>query len=913
MSAYPPNPADESTTAAPRRTARRREKRRTGWWNRLRRLFHGPGDTQGPVALPDLVRWARDLYLSSGEEQPLHGAVFTVDQLEMHARALAASHRPGRPRRDDGLLRRLGDSERVIGRCHQLLLAAQEAGSRLASSAQWLLDNHWLIEEQVQLARRHFPPGYSRQLPRVASGAAAGVPRIHDIILEFVVHVDGRVDEEALARYLCAYQEVTPLTLGELWSVPIMLRLALVESLRRVTVNMSWQRAHRDNAIVWARRFDAIPDRQEGAFQVLADLVGEKPPLSPAFVTQFTLALQGRGSTTTLVLAWLEQQLADRGQTLEGMVGAESQRQGADHASMSNTISSLRLVNSMKWPTFVEAHSIVEDILRGETAAVYHRMDFATRDRYRHVVESLARRFRLDEITVAREVVALADAAQPGKVAAHSGYWLVDDGRVQLERVLGGAKGVLPRPSCRSGRLQLPAYLGLVGLFTGLGMLLLAPLVIGAAGPATPLLLLCAALAASQAAIAMVNWLATMLRSPRPLPRMDFEEGIPDDCLTIAVVPTMLSGPERIASMLEGLELRYLANRDPNLCFALLTDHTDSGLEHAPEDAHLLELAAAGIGELNARYNGDQHGCFLLFHRPRLYNPQEGCWMGRERKRGKLEDFNDLLCGGTTAHFSRIVGDLSRITGTRYVITLDTDTDLPWGAGWRLIGAAAHPLSHPVLDATGRNLLCGYAILQPRVGISCAQRRTAAATRSSWPDDVGFDPYTHAWSPTCIRICSPETSFVGKGIYDVGRVPAACSTAGSRTTRCSATTCSSRVMRARRSAATWRCSKTHPRGICRTSSRRHRWMRGDWQIAPWLGLRVERRHAAAAIYPSPGACWAGGRSSTTCGARSWRPRWLAAAGGWAGWCSPSSRAGVDAGVCWRWSIVPEVLPGLVPS
>ena len=136
MSAYPPNPADESTTATPRRTARRREKRRTGWWNRLRRLFHGPGDTQGPVALPDLVRWARDLYLSSGEEQPLHGAVFTVDQLEMHARALAASHRPGRPRRDDGLLRRLGDSERVIGRCHQLLLAAQEAGSRLASSAQ---------------------------------------------------------------------------------------------------------------------------------------------------------------------------------------------------------------------------------------------------------------------------------------------------------------------------------------------------------------------------------------------------------------------------------------------------------------------------------------------------------------------------------------------------------------------------------------------------------------------------------------------------------------------------------------------------------------------------------------------------------------------------------------------------------
>ncbi len=816
---------------------------------RLRGRIAGSGALPGPLSSLDLDGWAESLYRAGAADPPLTGAVFAIEQLELHARALAAAHRLGQRRGDDRLLRRLADSERVISRCHDLMSRAHAAGRRLTPAAEWLLDNHYLIEEQVYLTRKHFPRGYSRQLPRLAGGEPPALPRIYDLVLEFIAHVDGRVDDEALARYVAAYQAVTHLTLGELWSVAIMLRLALIENLRRVAVSISWKRAHRDRALAWARRIDAPSMKHDSALLVLADMVRADPPLSTAFVAQFTQALQGRGATTTFVLAWLEKRLAERGQTIEEVVRAESQSQAADQASMANSIASLRLVNATEWYRFVEAHSATERILRAEPAGVYGRMDFTTRDEYRHVVEGTARRLRLDEELVARAAVALAaarHAARSDDVAGHVGYVLVDDGKPHLERALRGrpAARLFPRRSRRG--LRLLAYLGPVTLLSAAGVAWLVTLARGAPRLAWPVLAVCAALAASQCAIAAVNWFASLVRKPRALARMDFEHGIPADCRTMAVVPTLLSGPRRIGAILEGLELRYLANRDPNLWFGLLTDFRDADREHVETDDALLAQAADGIAALNVKYGNGAHGRFFLFHRPRLHNPREGCWMGRERKRGKLEDFNALLCGDDRGSFSRIEGDVSELASIHYVITLDTDTDLPWGAGWRLVGAAAHPLNRPLLDPTGRRLARGYAILQPRVSISL---RSAVQSRYSrlLAGEVGIDPYTRVVSDLYQDLFA-ETSFIGKGIYDVGayrqlldgRFPDNAVLSHDLLESCY--------------ARSGQCSDVElledsPSGYLADVSRRHRWMRGDWQIAPWLGLRVSDA-TARRIFPS---------------------------------------------------------------
>ncbi|MBN1609943.1 MAG: carbohydrate-binding protein, partial [Polyangiaceae bacterium] len=786
----------------------------------------------------DVARRATDSYTDSETEPPLRGAIFTVEQLELHAKALAATHRLDPRRRRERLLKRLADSERVIAQSYDLMSAAHVAGRHLPPAAEWLLDNHHLIEEQILRTRKHFPPGYSRTLPRLAAGELKGLPRSYDLILELISHVDGRVDEEVLARYIAAYQSVTHLTLGELWSVAIMLRLGLIENLRRVAAGMSWQRVHRDRALAWVQRINEAGDKQEGALLVLAQMVHENPPLSTAFVTQFTQALHGHGAATSFVLAWLEQRLAQQGQTTEDLVRADGQRQAADRASMANSIASLRFVNATEWPRFVETHSATEEILGGDPAGVYRRMDFTTRDEYRHVVETLARRLGVDEEQVARAAVALAaarHAAQRDDAAGHVGYVLVDEGTPHLERALrgGAAAQLFPRVLLRG--LKLLLYLGPVALLTAgvtAWFVLRARLVPDLLGAVVAC---CAALAASQCAIATVNWLASMVRPPRSPPRLDFEHGIPDECRTIVVVPTLITGPERIAAILEGLERRYLANRDPNLWFGLLTDFGDADQEHLAGDEMLLELAASGIHALNRKYISGSLGRFFLLHRPRLYNPQQGCWMGRERKRGKLEDFNSLLCGDDRDRFSRIVGDASQLSSVRYVITLDTDTDLPWGAGWRLVGAAAHPLNRPVMEARGRRLVRGYAILQPRVSISLRSAQQSRYARLL-AGEVGIDPYTRVVSDLYQDLFA-EASFTGKGIYDVGtfrqllhgRFPDNRVLSHDLLESCY--------------ARTGQCSDVElledsPSRYLADVGRRHRWMRGDWQIAPWLGLTV---------------------------------------------------------------------------
>jgi len=812
-------------------------------------MILGSGTTPGPLTLADLDRWAEELYQTSAADPSLRGAIFTIEQLERHAKALAATHRLGPYRGSDRLLERMADSERVISQCHDLMSRAQAAGRRLAPAAEWLLDNHYLIEEQADLARKHFPRGYSRQLPRLASGETAGLPRIYDLILEFISHVDGRVDDEALSRFIAAYQSVTHLTMGELWSVAIMLRLALIENLRRVAASVSWRRAHRDHALAWAHRISAPSDRQESALLVLADMVREQPPLSTAFVAQFMQALQGRGATTTLALAWLEQRLAEQGQTIEEVVRAENQSQAADQASMANSIASLRFVSATDWHKFVEAHSATEEILRGEPAGVYSRMDFTTRDEYRHVVEALARRLHIDEEEVARTAVALATAhhaTQSEDAASHVGWLLVDDGKPHLERALRGHPVAQLIPRRLLLLLELLVYLGPVALLAAALTAWFAMQSRQAPDLARLALVLCATLAASQCAIAAVNWFASIIRRPRAMPRMDFEHGIPDECRTIVVVPTLLTEPQRIVEIIERVELRYLANRDPNLWFGLLTDFADADREHIAGDEALLELAASGIDELNDKYGNGLHGRFFLCHRPRLFNPHEGCWMGRERKRGKLEDFNTLLCCGDQAPFCRIVGEASQLTSVSYVITLDTDTDLPWGVGWRLVGAAAHPLNRPTMDLHRRRLLHGYAILQPRVSISLTSAQQSHYSRLL-AGEVGIDPYTRLVSDLYQDLFA-EASFIGKGIYDVavfrqlldGRFPD--------------NTVLSHDLLESCYARTGECSDVElledsPSRYLDDVSRRHRWMRGDWQIAPWLGLRVSDA-AGQRGYPS---------------------------------------------------------------
>jgi cyclic beta-1,2-glucan glucanotransferase len=775
-------------------------------------------------------------------EPPLRSELFSSDQMEQHGRTLAGMHKVSPGYVPDQLLARLADNEGILTETRSLLTEAITTDRRITPAGEWLLDNFYLIEEQVSTARRHLPKGYSRELPRLRDGASAGLPRVYDIALETISHSDGRIDPQSLNRFVAAYQTVAVLKLGELWAIPIMLRLALIENLRRVGARIAADRLDRNQADYWADRITEMAGRDpKSLILVIADMARSDPPLKSAFVAEFTRRLQGHGSALSMPLTWIEQRLSECSLTIDHLVQSENQQQAADQVSMSNSIGSLRFLGTMDWQEFVETMSVVEQTLRKDVGGTYCKMDFPTRDRYRHVVEKIAKSGRLSEGEVAAEAIRLAHGSAadkdggPGRDdrASHVGYYLIDKGLQRLEELAQVRLSVSGALRKLGSRFPLLLYLGSITLMTAV---LTWALLAKAQADGLPLWFLVmtgilSALCASQLALAVVNWLATLLVSPLPLPRMDFSEGVPPESRTLTIVPTLLTNARGIEDLVEALEVRFLANRDDNLHFGLLTDFQDAQEETLPEDGPLLLLARQRVEGLNEKYGNLKGDTFFLFHRPRRWNARDRIWMGYERKRGKLAELNALLRGGADGRFSLIVGGTEILSNVKYVITLDTDTELPRDAARQFVGAMAHPLNRARYDEGLQRIIAGYGILQPRVAASLPGTNRSRYARLHG-SDPGIDPYTRAVSDVYQDIFR-EGSFIGKGIYDVeafertlgGRFPENRILSHDLIEGCYARAgLLSDVM----------LYEEYPRCYSADVSRRHRWIRGDWQLVRWL-------------------------------------------------------------------------------
>jgi cyclic beta-1,2-glucan synthetase len=788
-------------------------------------------------------------------ELPLRAELFSAEQLSRHAKALAVSHQVVTRHGSNRLLARLGQNEDILRAFNRATLAVGQS-RRVTPAAEWLLDNFYLIEEQIQMARRHLPRGYSRELPRLVNGPSAGLPRVYDIVLELISHVDAQIDAGSLDAFIADYQTVVSLKLGELWAIPIMLRLGLIENLQRITTRLCLAREDRDLADSWVDRLQKMAEENPSHLViVVADMAKSELPLSSSFVAEFCQRLSRHSPVLHLARNWLEQRLGAQGLSIEQLVQLESQQQAADQVSVSHSIASLRFLSAMDWKEFVEARSLVDQILRKDPAGIYGRMDFLTRDRYRHRVEFFARHSRFSEADVARMTVQLADASVLPKGredrTAHVGFFLIDKGQTVLGRAV---KVRWPWHTLKERcirRFPLTFYAGGIGLLTALATLgfLLQARALEVSGWKLTCFTLVFLLCASQLAVALMNWLSTLLVKPGLLPRLDFSAGIAPECRAIVVVPTMLSSLEGIDRLIETLELHHLSNRDEHLHFALLTDFRDAPAETLPDDEVLVQRVRAGVERLNQKYPSSGQDRFFLFHRPRRWNAGEGLWMGYERKRGKLTEFNSLLRGGSRECFSEIVGNTAILSAIKYVITLDTDTQLPREAARQLVGTLAHPLNRPQFCPERGIVTEGYGILQPRVGVSLPSAGRSWFVRL-FAGDAGIDPYTRAVSDVYQDVFR-EGSFIGKGIYEVdaferamnGRFPENTILSHDLLEACHA-----------RSAlvSDVELYEEHPSRYNTDADRRHRWIRGDWQITQWLLPRVPGPDARRIANPLSG-------------------------------------------------------------
>ncbi len=778
-------------------------------------------------------------------DAPLRGALLSAGRVASIGRHLAATHSwtTEEPPATTPLITLTEQIAASLASDNAILSAAVLKSHPVSPAAEWLLDNYYLIEGQVRAVRRDLPARYGLELPRLTEGELAGFPRIYEAVTTLVTYTDARLDEEYLSRFLDGLQDVSPLTIGEVWAIPIVLRIVLTENLRRLSARVVIAYRTARAADEWAERLLlAAQDRPDDIPAFIEELERVAGEASPAFYVRLSQRLQGQEAGAEAIHVFLSRKLAAARHDLDLLAHGLQQEQATDQVSIANSITSIRLLDAYDWNGFFERTSFVELILQEDPAGVYSRMDFASRDRYRHALEGLARRCPHSEIEVAEATMSWAleglSADPAATVEGHVGYYLISEGRYTLENSLRYTPR--RRELFHRGALSHSGafYWGTLALLTAVLVVALAlyALGLGASVLVTALLTFIALIPSSDVALTVTNRLAARAFPPRMLPKLDCHEPLAEAHRTLVVVPALLSSVAAVRSVLDNLEVAYLANRDDNLGYAILGDLKSAPSREVEGDSEIIEAAARGISELNDRYQVE-HGRqpFFLFAREREYNEAEDTWMGWERKRGALVELNLVLRHSLDTSFAHQIGDETFITGVTFVLTIDADTQLPRDTACKLVSTIAHPLNRARWTPGESRVRTGYGLIQPRVSMSLpASARSFFAWLHS--GTTGIDPYSGAVSDTYQDVFG-EGSFTGKGIYEVSVFNGVLEGAIPENTLLSHDLLEGCYLRVGL-ASDVEVLDDYPATYRAHAARLHRWVRGDWQTLPWLGFRV---------------------------------------------------------------------------
>lgn len=797
--------------------------------------------------------------MSPQREAPSRAKSLTREDLYDFAKNLATSHHAtvsGRPSRK--LYQRFRSNCTQLEHAYEVFAESSKNNSPLTPGAEWLLDNYHVVQKQITDIKRHFPHGYDRTLPKLSDGAYALYPRAYHIALQYLLHSDSVVDADLLTTFIDGYQQASELTIGELWAIPIMLRFALIENLSSIASRLVSNKTKRDDAEEF---IDTIMGDETRVGTEILSLLSGRLSGQPEFIHNgapyLIRRLRERGRKAAITLQWLEERLREEGIEAEELLRADQYMLASDQISIGHTFNSLRDANIVDWEKWFEGVSTTHKILLKDPAKVYRHCDFKTQDRYRHKIEKLANQSKLQESKIAQEVVDLAKEAHDRLTTlressplllekrSHIGYYLLDNGRSELEQRLRYQPRLLQqliRHLLSNGFLY---YAASIAIATSLVVMQTLGHALKEEIGFLPLCALFALLtiAALDFSINFVQWTITKLLPPDFLPKIDLNGGIPESCRTVVVVQSLFTSKKAVTDAVGALEVRFLANPENNLTYGLLADLADAKEEVISSDAEIIAHCQQLISTLNKQY-GDSR--FFVLFRKRLWNKQQAKFMGWERKRGKIEEFNRLLLNKDKGSFDITDRQVDALQGVRFVVTLDSDSQLPRGVVHRLIGTIAHPLNRPMLDSDKTRIVEGHAIIQPRVGVSLTSAHSSLFAKI-FAGHAGLDPYTQTVSEVYQDLFH-EGSYIGKGIYDVEAFH--CSLDGRIPENALLSHDMFEGLFAKTALATdIELFDDFPARYHVHAKRQHRWARGDWQLLPWLFSKVPS--ASNASYPNP--------------------------------------------------------------
>lgn len=773
-------------------------------------------------------------------QEPIRAAYLSEDRL----RALGESLARGDVRELHGLQsldfkKRILENGRKIREVYRSINAAQGKGEAITPAAQWLLDNNYVVEEAIYQIKRDLPRRFYGQLPTMQLVDGTRVPRALALAWAYVAHCDSSISAGMFKAIVEGFQSVEPLKIGELWALPSLLRFVLVENLRRLAVRVAGSRDMRMIANEVADK--VLAERKDDDAAILASYA--EHARDTTFATQLLYRLRDGSHNAGKALEWLEMELERAGTDAEEIILAEHRTLSSGNVTTGNIIRGLRLIDDIDWTVWFEEVSRIDSLLRERTN--FAALDFASRDQYRTEIEELAKRSGQTEYAVAEKAMELAGSAAradahpgeqaqgPAAEAVDVGFFLVGPRRPELEKAIGYKPGIAVRAK---RAFRNTGWLGIVLPVFALTALLLwmagnALMALGLSGSAIALMLLLFSVPASEGALGFFNTVVLLFLKPTRLVGYEYKDGLPASARTLVVVPSLIGSRDDVEENIRNIEVHYLANTSEELYFALLSDWPDSKVEIDANDTEILEYAREQIARLNERYpSGGPVPRFHLLHRHRLYNPAQGCWMGWERKRGKLHELNLLLRGDSDTTFLPLDAPLPE--NVVHVMTLDADTRTTRDAITRLVGKMMHPLNRPQFDRTKGRVTSGYAILQPRITPSLTTGDEASFFQRVFSANRGLDPYVFAVSDLYQDVFG-DGSFTGKGLYHIDAFETALKGRIEENAVLSHDLLEGALARSAL-VTDVELVEDYPTRYAVDASRQHRWARGDWQLLPFI-------------------------------------------------------------------------------
>jgi len=805
-------------------------------------------------------------------EFELNDAILAPEELKKHAVVIARNHIIKRSRRGlNWLISRLNSNYRIIAETYRVLNDDVQNGYQVPPSAEWLLDNFYVIEEEYKDIKQNIPIRSRFRFPVLKSGYLKGYPRIFTIALEIVSHTDGKIEENPIINFIEAYQTQKILSSEELWTLEIMIRIALIENLRQLCEKMldTRKQLRKAEEIVELVKSNSYKGREEVTW-FINEYLKDGGEIYSSFIEHLVKKLKKEGKSVLHVIQYIDEKLAEQCLKSDDVAAYEHQIQAAIQVSIGNSLVSLKMVKSMDWNEIFESLSYVENILKRDPANIYMKMDFESKKCYRSYINNLARICNVSETLIAMKALECAQEhvaeVENGEKRPlnHIGYYLLGKGKTRLmDKINCRAKFFASAEETIKKHPTL-FYLGSILIFTfALSSFIsfFIPYLTYSRyindGNNIRFFLLCllafvvSIIPSSEIATSVVNFVMSRIIHPLSLPKLELRDGIPDDCSTMIIVPALLPSKKRVEELLEQLEIHYHANKYKNLYFALVGDFKDALSETMPEDEEIVRTALNGIKKLNMKYAGEREDkeakdIFYYFHRHRKYNPAQNKWMGWERKRGAIIELNDLLRGSTDTSYSIISCELSSIPKVKYVITVDADTRIPIETAKILIGTISHPMNRAFIDKEKGIVTEGYGILQPRINININNENTSFFTRI-FAGQGGIDPYTTAVSDVYQDLFG-EGIYTGKGIYELDVYQGILKDAIPDNSILSHDLLEGCYIRAGL-VTDVELVDGYPSTYSSYCMRLHRWVRGDWQLIPWLCKTVNNREGKTVHNP----------------------------------------------------------------